>query len=356
MAAFVPDAVCVQRAASVSAAASRACCVFFGGDQLRAGDPLTTPSMLRDQAPEQQAASVASRYPGHDVFVVAPSRLLRDCFACFDRYHHAVTPMDGSPTGYPATPTRALSELSRVLQTTGASGAAGTREATGEADNRRFGGYDTLRVMGFSRGGAVVHQVLCEAAADDDAAAAAEPLAAADAALRRRVCAALASVHFLDAGLNVPGRCFPVEAASRLARLAARRPATAPPLQVWVHHARWTAEPNRPAVARERNAFIAALRAADATTTLPRPPLLLAERVYAFRGEPVHGPLVPADADEAEGRAAMSRVLQDHLRVPHVVVEDPACGGAGAGPAAPGETLQPLTGCTYSLDGVAVPE
>ena len=394
MTAFVPDAVYRLRAPSAATATAltvgRACCVLFAGDQLDARDPAFPPAMLALQSPEAQAAAIAARYPGHDVVVVGPSRLLRGCFAAFDRFLPAPVDALGAPTSLAPAAAVALPALASVLAAdTGDAREVGCADSAAIATGSRssssvhvttFAGVATLRLMGFSKGGCVVQQCLAEAA---HGAAWAPPRAAGDGLDARQrpplplaaaACAALASVHYLDCGLNCHG-AFPAATATHLAAIAAsphrgRSDAGAAahePLAVWAHHSRWMSATNRPVVASERQTWLRLLRASEDAGAA----LAVRERAYTFRDEPTDGPVngplgsgededgedaavaatapAPREEDGAEpgdaaasddGRRRVTRRLWDHLAV--VAGADERTGGASGGSFAAPHAIVPL--------------
>ncbi|KAL3161050.1 hypothetical protein ABBQ38_009433 [Trebouxia sp. C0009 RCD-2024] len=117
-----------------------------------------------------------------------PSRL-EGSYACYDHFLEQVT-RSGEPLGYPASQLKAISQITSLLK-------AGL-PADSKSDI-------TYHLVGFSKGGVVLNQVLCEAAyCWEQAQATAGKLLALPSEVTHFL-QNLGEVHYLDAGLNCRG-------------------------------------------------------------------------------------------------------------------------------------------------------
>jgi hypothetical protein len=223
--------------------------LFFGGDSVDAAD--APPDVVRLQAPAAQAAAVQTRWPQCAVVCVTPSRHEAG-FACYDRFLPATT-RAGDPLGTPPAGLPALSQAGSLLEAgRWPAATAGEAEAgAGAPASASPALWPPTRVVGFSKGGTIISQMLAELAAvgqaraGGDAAALAALEGAHPAALR--LAASIQSLVYIDSGLNCRGsHCTDPGVAAGVARLGP------PPPSLEIHGtARQWGDARRPWLADE---------------------------------------------------------------------------------------------------------
>ncbi|KAK9817136.1 hypothetical protein WJX72_010060 [[Myrmecia] bisecta] len=232
---------------------AKAVVVFYPGDQLQ--DRSLPAEVLRLQDPHNQARIMAKKFPGATIYVVMPSRLEAGC-ACFDHFLNKTT-QTGEPLGYQGSSFKACSQLWSLLKHAG---------SWKEGANQPI-----IHLVGFSKGGVVLNQVLSELACFADLAAAggspssaqqapqgASPAVSAttEAQLPQPMSAflqAIAQLHFLDVGLNSRGAYM--TDARVIASLG--RQVQQPRLQIFLHGTprQWD-DARRPWIPQEKNMFV----------------------------------------------------------------------------------------------------
>ena len=151
--------------------------VFFVGDRLEAiGLPLR---VLELQNPKFQAALMARKFEGSSVAVVIPSRYEAGC-ASYDHFLHRTT-ATGEPLGYEAGGAagyKAAAQLVSLLTSVGLwpdsctsySGqrgqlsSAGAASGAAETASSKHNAAPPVHLVGFSKGGVVLNQLLTELA------------------------------------------------------------------------------------------------------------------------------------------------------------------------------------------------
>lgn len=246
--------------------------LFFPGDQLE--HALAPPEIRRLQDPKVQAQLMASKFAACSSVVVMPSRL-EGSFACFDHFLNRVT-RSGEPLGYQGASLKASSQIASLLQ-------AGC--PTG--DNKEM----VYHLVGFSKGGVVLNQVLSEVAAcweqsRNHADSGSIPPQVTN-FIRQ-----LGELHFLDAGLNCRGAHLTDPQV--LQSLSKAMQDAAPGLRIHLHGTprQWDNE-KRPWVRQEKMQFQALLEQND---------VVVVEHKYFAEGEPTL--LMHFEAIEAMQRGA----------------------------------------------------
>jgi len=150
--------------------------VFFGGDQV---DPEHLQSKCHHlQDPASQAMIMQEKFPGSAVLVVKPDRM-EGPFSCYDTFLVKTT-RSGEPLGYDGKTFKASSQLQLILQ-----------ESLGLTLLEQG---KPLVVVGFSKGGVVLTQLLYELACSEEHAHSSS-----------LALSALRQLHYLDAGLACRG-------------------------------------------------------------------------------------------------------------------------------------------------------
>lgn len=150
--------------------------VFFGGDQV---EPEYLPTKLQPlQDPAFQAAILQEKFPDSSVFVVKPSRM-DGPYSCFDNFLNKTT-RSGEPLGYDGRTFKASLHLHMILT-------EGLKLPILEQ-----GG--SLIIVGFSKGGVVLTQLLYELSL-------AEELSTPSALILQSI----KQLYYLDAGLSCRG-------------------------------------------------------------------------------------------------------------------------------------------------------
>ncbi|KAG1671282.1 hypothetical protein FOA52_010853 [Chlamydomonas sp. UWO 241] len=256
------------------------CLLFFEGDQIldedtreELGDALLSPQAHLD-------AMVAKAGPGAWVGVVGPSRVTPEGFSAYENLLPRLT-ATGEPIGYDARGYKAGTHLASLLSTASSacSSSGSSITAPGHPPPQLLLLGLPLTLVGFSKAGTVLNQVLIEMAAHEAHAAgggaaggappAAQPRpsptassaperAPSDAA---RVLDSVTQVHYLDAGLNGAG--VHMTDARHAESLGAR--SIRIPLTVAFHGTprQWN-DRRRPWIAAEKDRSVAVLRAAAA--------------------------------------------------------------------------------------------
>mmetsp|Transcript_38994 Transcript_38994/g.84843 ORF Transcript_38994/g.84843 Transcript_38994/m.84843 type:complete len:307 (-) Transcript_38994:263-1183(-) len=221
--------------------------MFFMGDNVKAKEGI----VARLNNAEGIIAAIAPKFRNASVLVVQPDLYHEDCFACYANFLPSMT-RSGEPLGFNPSSLRALRHLRSILQQTGCAAASEKVAVT---------------LLGFSKGGVVLNQLLSEMAHVQDLSAAAgggssaAPARASSAqsdggqdeellALARAVQAVL----YLDVGANGRG-AYPTDprVAQSLAALAPTN-ACGPPLRVGLHGTpRQWEDARRPWIRDEKN-------------------------------------------------------------------------------------------------------
>ena len=193
------------------------CVLFFPGDDVAAAD--THPDVLRLSSPTAQAAAAAARWPYALVVVVTPSRH-EGGYACFDHFLPGTTrsgePLGTSPTGLPSLsqaasllasggwPAASAEEAAACRAPVPLPGVRGGRETPPAPPPPPTGPWPPTRVIGFSKGGTIVSQLLSELACIGERGAEA---AAADGAhpAATTLAESIRSLLYIDSGLNCRG-------------------------------------------------------------------------------------------------------------------------------------------------------
>jgi len=142
------------------ATAPRRSVIFFVGDQLEGRD--VSAEVHAAQEPRVQAAAMASKWPGWDVLVVMPSRLEAGC-SCFDHFLTKTT-RTGEPLGYQGHTLKAAGQLWSLLGAAGCLAEDWREQASWQGGNRAPPTFPEIILVGFSKGGVVLNQVLTELA------------------------------------------------------------------------------------------------------------------------------------------------------------------------------------------------
>jgi len=137
---------------------ARGCVLFFVGDQLEGRG--ISDEVLVAQEPKTQAAAMAAKWPSWDVLVVMPSRLEAGC-SCFDHFLNATT-RTGEPLGYQGRLLKASGQLWSLMGQAGCLGEGWREAAVGDAQHPSTLPFPPMAVVGFSKGGVVLNQLLAE--------------------------------------------------------------------------------------------------------------------------------------------------------------------------------------------------
>ncbi|KAK9826567.1 hypothetical protein WJX74_003334 [Apatococcus lobatus] len=215
----------------------KAVAFFFPGDQITAAG--TSPQVMHLQEPKVQVTLMADKFLDCTVMGILPSRMEAGS-ACYDHFLHKTT-QTGEPLGYQGSSLKACAQLCSL------------RAAAGLPPE-----LPTI-LIGFSKGGVVLNQVVAELAvwASEREAIkdAATPSAAASApANLKQFFETIQELHYLDAGLNCRG-AYPTdpEAVSHLGRLA-----TPPRFMLHGTPRQWE-DRHRPWIRNEKDRFLALL-------------------------------------------------------------------------------------------------
>lgn len=220
--------------------------VLFVGDQLPATFP---PQLLKYQSSAFQLDVLQEKFPQCGSWhVVFPSRIHEEGFSCYDTYLHQSTTPTGEPVNglYLTTPPVAAHSLLEDLHLPACSGSeAGSIAPTACSD-------DGLHLVGFSKGGVVLNQIIAELAGGSDTC---------DPALEF-LFRHLRGIHYVDVGLNSPGAYLHDEATLRsFARGFVGRGQPLPHVTLFGTWRQWQ-DRTRPHIDFERRAFAACLRRA----------------------------------------------------------------------------------------------
>lgn len=181
----------------------RSIVLFFVGDYIQ--DSGAHPDVTRLQQPSSIIEALQQRFPGSDVLVIAPSRFEGGC-ACYDNFLDGKWDLMGEPMrrtgGYRGSNLKAARQLCSVVKSAFHQLDLSVFEQEGKS-------WNPLYVVGFSKGGVVLNQLLAD-------------IAAKGADLRKQsggggeqqqqeeedvlaMLLAIRQVHYLDVGLNCPG-------------------------------------------------------------------------------------------------------------------------------------------------------
>eukprot|EP00873_Tetraselmis_striata_P027169 jgi/Tetstr1/447433/TSEL_003693.t2 len=258
------------------ATAPRRSVIFFVGDQLEGRD--VSAEVHAAQEPRVQAAAMASKWPGWDVLVVMPSRLEAGC-GCFDHFLTKTT-RTGEPLGYQGHTLKAAGQLWSLLGAAGCLAEDWREQASWQGGNRAPPTFPEIILVGFSKGGVVLNQVLTELAhafSPEDTSAAPgavqgvdwpPPEPACPAALFRTFLASIREFHFCDAGLHCRGAFMTDPRVA--AQLPAARAAGCAPRVVIHGSPRQLEDPTRPWMRAEAESCIKLLSDAGVDAKLER--------------------------------------------------------------------------------------
>jgi hypothetical protein len=166
--------------------------ILFPGDQLP--DSLPT-QLLELQDPLVQVEGLQQRFPLHtDFLVVFPSQMSRDGFSRYDQFLVSSSPT-GEPSQYIGNTGRALAELRRIIDDH-----CQRIPAVAEIDDDDGCRQYRVDVVGFSKGGVVVNQIIAEMGCEVNGEQDRSTSDAWQWAWR-----VLRGLHYVDAGLNSPG-------------------------------------------------------------------------------------------------------------------------------------------------------
>ncbi|GMH42426.1 hypothetical protein BSKO_10345 [Bryopsis sp. KO-2023] len=160
--------------------------IFFVGDQLESKG--TPPEIYQLQDPKNQVSILAEKFPGSSVMVVVPSRLEAG-FACFDHFLDKTTRC-GEPLGYVGKTLTASRQMESILSEGGA-----------EFKNRTAG----IKVLGFSKGGVVLNQLLAEMGSIRESLGVGNEGIRKDNAKIFEFLSSIREMHYLDVGLHCRG-------------------------------------------------------------------------------------------------------------------------------------------------------
>ncbi len=225
---------------------ARRIAVLFPGDQL----PASLPSHLLElQDPLVQLEGLLKKFPAHtDFLVVFPSSITAEGFARYAQFLVSSSP-SGEPSQYVGAVGKAMVELRRIVEDH-----CRLVPAEGRAD------VDvSLDVVGFSKGGVVLNQLLvemgnaCDTADDGNATRGADWLWAWQ---------TVSALHYVDAGLNTIG-AYVSAPETVLAFAAARRRLGSQLFVTIIGTWRQWADERRPWVRREADELAELLREGD---------------------------------------------------------------------------------------------
>ncbi|KAG5190597.1 hypothetical protein JKP88DRAFT_205417 [Tribonema minus] len=176
------------------------------------------------------------KFPGHHVWVIKPSRHAHGAFACYENFSSHTCRHSGAFTWYDPHGFASL-HLELLLQS--------AFSHVGLDSGRLPDPTLPITLVGFSKGGGALNQLVTELGADTAA---------------RRLFSRVAAVHWVDAGNGMHRGSLPADAAA-LAALAAEHPSVR--LRVHGSPYQWR-NADRPWLALERDAFVRAVGAARA--------------------------------------------------------------------------------------------
>mmetsp|Transcript_10235 Transcript_10235/g.17614 ORF Transcript_10235/g.17614 Transcript_10235/m.17614 type:complete len:298 (+) Transcript_10235:302-1195(+) len=208
--------------------------IFFMGDHVEATEGI----VARLNNADGVIAALRKKFRQASVMVVKPTSYSEGCFACYTNFLPTTT-RSGEPLGFNPSSLRALRHLRAVLHTCFGASSAEKMAVT---------------LLGFSKGGAVLNQLLAEIAHVNDPA-----MTGADPAEVRALVHSVHAVHYLDVGANGRG-AYPTDPRvhGSLAALATQQP-----LRVYFHGTpRQWEDAGRPWILEEKNRSLKLMREA----------------------------------------------------------------------------------------------
>lgn len=177
--------------------------VLFQGDRIEAYG--VDAEVMRLQEPDVQARCIASRFPNTwATVVISPSRTEAGA-ACFDHFFEKLT-LTGEPLGYKPGMFKASSQLCSLLMNSGLLVSDSVSDDL--ASNARK--FPPCVVIGFSKGGIVLNQLLtemagCNMTVSSDQQPGQMQRCPSSASCSAELLQSITEFHFLDTGLNCRG-------------------------------------------------------------------------------------------------------------------------------------------------------
>jgi hypothetical protein len=175
--------------------------VLFPGDRIEAFG--VDPEIMRLQEPADQAMVLAAKFPRDwAIAVVHPSRMEAGC-SCYDHFFEKLT-LTGEPLGYRAGTFKASQQLQSLLVAAGLYPTGSSNET--RSGNGGSGVVPQCAIIGFSKGGIVLNQLLTELAGYVDVKSdESKAQSKAEFVPSAPLLTSLRELHYLDAGLNCRG-------------------------------------------------------------------------------------------------------------------------------------------------------